>query len=1266
MEPTSKTRYVYADLHEPPGGAKSDEELTRRNQADALTQGQAQVLELIAAGAPLSEVLAALMRVIEAQSPNMLCSVLLLDPDGVHLRHGAAPNLPEEYTRAVDGVAIGANVGSCGTAAFRREAVFTEDVTTDPLWADFRDLALRHGLRACWSSPIFDNHRRVLGTFAMYYRQPCRPTAQHLWLIDIATQTAAIAINHQRAEVALRDSETRYRTLYDETPTMYFTVDVVGTVLSVNEFGATYLGYSPAELVGQSMLRVSAEEDRQDAMQHVAKCLAYPGEVFHWDLRMHRKDGHLLWVRETSRAVRKPDGIAVVLIVCQDITEKRLAEQALARTEALNSAILEASMDAVITMDHHGRLVEFNAAAERMFGRSRGDAAGHELAELLVPPELRDAHRKGLARHLATGDGPVLGKRVELPALRADGSRFQVELTVVRIPRSDPPLFAGTIRDITDRKQAEQTLQQGMQALENTFEYMDQGISIMDGELRLVGANRRFREILDFPERLCEPNTSFDALFRYNAERGDYGTGDVDEQVRTRVELARRFEPHRFERERPDGTIIEIRGRPIPGGGLVTTYTDITQRARSERELQRFRAALNLSSDGIYLVDCNALVILDCNDGACQALGYSREELVGRGVEHIFADRTREQVRTDYDRLVSGDNQQANFEALHRRKDGTAFPVEISRRIHQTASGPVLVGVARDISERKRAEEGLARRARQQESIARLGQLALGKIEREQLLDAALHTLREGGADAATILEFKGSDGEYVIRAAAGAGRETTRDDAFGDEDRRFAEAVRTLMTSALQRLQAEQRLAHLAQFDSLTGLPNRGLLRDRLMLGLARARRESKLLGVIFCHIHRFKEINDSMGHVVGDQVLIGVSRRLQEHLREVDTMARLGGDEFIVLVEKAEDAAAIGVVAQKICQAFVEPMVLDEREIIVTLSIGVSVFPEDGSNGDDLLKKADIAMYAAKGQGGNDFEFYQGKMDAKSSHDLNLQYSLRRALDAGEFVLHYQPQIAIHGGGTMGMEALIRWDHPELGLLPPAQFIRLAEDTGLIVPIGEWVLQAACAQCREWLDAGFAPITLCVNVSPRQFRQKDFTDKGFGDPHRAPPGSVESGTGNHRERADPECRRGDSKDAEVEPPWRAPGAGRFRHRLFIHELSQALSTDYVEGGSGIRAQHRARFERPGDCFLGYRVGAQAGPEDGRGGRGKLRAAAAAEVPELPGISGLLLQCAAARRGGRAVPLRSGKRNHSLLRQSRFSVARCWLIVSLPANTAG
>ncbi len=290
--------------------------------------------------------------------------------------------------------------------------------------------------------------------------------------------------------------------------------------------------------------------------------------------------------------------------------------------------------------------------------------------------------------------------------------------------------------------------------------------------------------------------------------------------------------------------------------------------------------------------------------------------------------------------------------------------------------------------------------------------------------------------------------------------------------------------------LQSEERFRHLAHHDPLTGLPNRVLLQDQGARALARARRNKNHIGILFIDLDRFKTINDSLGHSVGDALLREVADRIRLTVRDFDTVARMGGDEFVVLLSDLVDPAAAGSVAQHVLESLAKVTIIDGQHLHITPSIGISLFPGDANDFDELLKHADAAMYLAKENGRNGYQFFTSEINTLAHGRLAVETGLRHALAYDEFELHYQPQVALATGAIVGAEVLLRWRHPLRGLVGPDEFIPIAEDTGLIVPIGEWVLRTACAQYAEWQRQALPPFRLAINLSARQLRQKDLAD--------------------------------------------------------------------------------------------------------------------------------------------------------------------------------
>ncbi|MFC0215354.1 EAL domain-containing protein [Paenibacillus chartarius] len=307
------------------------------------------------------------------------------------------------------------------------------------------------------------------------------------------------------------------------------------------------------------------------------------------------------------------------------------------------------------------------------------------------------------------------------------------------------------------------------------------------------------------------------------------------------------------------------------------------------------------------------------------------------------------------------------------------------------------------------------------------------------------------------------------------------------EEDDKFSRSYATIRAMN-ERRKAEEKIVHMAYHDSLTNLPNRLLFNDRMNQAFQRAREAGKQAAIIFFDLDRFKVINDTLGHHVGDQLLRDLAKKLKSFVREQDVVARYSGDEFMILMHDIAHIDEVTEFVKGLPKVLREPFIYDEQELFVTASIGITLFPDDGTDGDTLIKNADIAMYRAKEKGGNNFQLYHPEMNKRSLHRLNLEIHLRKAVEKEEFHVYYQPLVDLGTGKIFGMESLVRWKHPEWGMVSPGEFIPLAEETGLIVPLGSWVLKEACKQTYAWSLMGYPRLCVSVNISMNQFHQPNF----------------------------------------------------------------------------------------------------------------------------------------------------------------------------------
>jgi diguanylate cyclase (GGDEF)-like protein/PAS domain S-box-containing protein len=522
---------------------------------------------------------------------------------------------------------------------------------------------------------------------------------------------------------------------------------------------------------------------------------------------------------------------------------------------------------------------------------------------------------------------------------------------------------------------------------------------------------------------------------------------------------------------------------------------------------------------GITRVSLNG-VLVDVNQKFCDMLGYDRSELIGKAVEDITHPDDYGQGSRLRALLVGSETKSASGEKRFIRKDGTLMWARRTMSIGCDGNGrpQYVVSVVEDISERKQTEIALQQSEEQFRQLAAhipqvfwIGDIAQRKLAyvspaAEELFGRSLEEIY--ASPRMLIRAVHKHDRQRLIsarRSAAGGSYDEVvrvvrpdgtmrwvRDRAFPvrDSDGKLYR-IAGIAEDITERRESEQRLVHLAHYDALTNLPNRLLFYDRLGQAIALARRNQWIVGVMFIDVDRFKYVNDTLGHPVGDKLLQKVSERLTRAVRSEDTVGRLGGDEFAVVLSNLGAMQDAEAVAQKIIRSIDEPFQLDGgTEVYVTASIGITLYPIDSMDQDALLKNADLAMYRAKDEGRNTYARYLPEMNNQNTGRLDMQAMLRRALERDEFVLYYQPRVDVQTNRIVGAEALIRWNSPELGFVSPEEFIPIAEEIGLIVPIGEWVLRTACAQNRAWQDAGHAPLLMSVNLSARQFREKNLAE--------------------------------------------------------------------------------------------------------------------------------------------------------------------------------
>ncbi len=654
--------------------------------------------------------------------------------------------------------------------------------------------------------------------------------------------------------------------------------------------------------------------------------------------------------------------------------------------------------------------------------------------------------------------------------------------------------------------------QADMQALQELKHYSDQvigtmpnGLMVLDSELRLRTINQAALGMLGLQtvgtlvgSRLdeCLPDDELHALAR----------SMLDGREETR-RLVLGPLPNR------QGSILvlDLSATTIDEApALIIQLQDETDKMQAAQERERFRTALDVTEDAIFLIDRATLRFVDMNATACASLGYTREELLEMGPHDIKPELSKVDIERRLDTILSTPTRSGRLDARHQRKNGYLFPVEIVLRGFESGGRTLVVAVARDVTSRKRAEASLMLAQRALESSANGIIITDCQQPDNPIVYVNPAFERITGYSEAEILGrncrfLQGDDrsqpGVAAMRKAIAERKESRqvvrnyRKDGKPFWNELYVAPVLAedgsvthfvgVQNDISEQKRAEANLLHMATHDALTGLPNRSLLQDRILQAMGYADRTGRSVAVLFIDIDRFKHINDGLGHAAGDALIGMMAKRLRSAVRMVDTVARIGGDEFVVVLTEVARESDVTLVIPTLFAAIHQPVQVGEHELTVTASIGISTYPRDGRDVASLLKNADTAMYQAKESGRNGFRFYTQEMNANAVDRLRLENDLRNAIKGDELVLHYQPQLDTASGRIVAAEALLRWQHPKLGMVSPADFIPLAEETGLIVPIGEWVLRRVCAQLRNWAEAGLSVIAIAVNLSPRQFHQ-------------------------------------------------------------------------------------------------------------------------------------------------------------------------------------
>ncbi|UXY53572.1 EAL domain-containing protein [Pseudomonas tohonis] len=809
-------------------------------------------------------------------------------------------------------------------------------------------------------------------------------------------------------------------------------------------------------------------------------------------------------------------GLALVFVLrinrrlSGEMSRRALLEDELRTSEQHYRGLVE-SLNAIaweMRLDEH-RFTYVSPHAERLLGYPLADWLEPGFWQRTLHPEDAQRAEYFCNEEVAAGRDHSFDYRM----LAADGRVLWIRDIVTLDPQGDSQIIRGLMIDITEAKDTEHALRLSQQKFASVFHNCPDVIALarrQDG--RLLDVNRTFEQQTGV--------SAAQAIGRTATELGIWGTPDMGPGLLQRLqsESLHNLEMT-FRRQSGESFTGLISAQPIDLDGvpaLIVVVRDITLVKETQQQLkiseEKFARAFHASPDGLLITRLADGRLIEANEGFTRITGYTAREAADRSTLELGIWANPED-RQQMVRVISDQGSLRNFTAPVRTKGGSIRLCELTAQPIPINGEACVLTIARDITERQHMQEKLLQAATVFESTAEgvmitdteqritavnrafteitgyseaeaLGQsprlLASGQHD-SAFYAAMWHQLAADGHWQGEIWNRRKNGEPYPEWLTISAVR--NRDDQITHFVGVFADI------STLKHAQA--RLDYQAHHDPLTGLPNRILFESRLQAALLDATTDAQQGAVLFIDLDRFKHINDSLGHPVGDLLLKSIAARLKDQLRDIDTVARLGGDEFIILLPGLHNAADAEHVASKVLACFSAPFEADDHEFFTSASIGISLYPEHGNDVATVVKNADAAMYRAKSKGRNRIEFYTRDLTFQANERMALEIELRRALERGELSLYYQPKLCLQNRRLIGAEALIRWHHPLFGEISPERFIPLAEENGLILPLGDWVLAEACRQMREWQDrhAPFGPLS--VNLAGAQLRQPQLVER-------------------------------------------------------------------------------------------------------------------------------------------------------------------------------
>lgn len=915
----------------------------------------------------------------------------------------------------------------------------------------------------------------------------------------------------------LQAQELELQTLFQALPDIYFRLAPDGTVLDYRAQSVDELYVEPEVFLGRP-LRESLPESLSQLLEDRINQTLRTNEmqVFEYDLTVRGVEHHY-----EARLIKLPDKEQLILII-RKISDQYRARQELLLSEKRFRTIFEQAAVGVALIDSKtGRILRINQRYCDMLGYTSEEMTGGKTFPQITHPEdhQRDENNLDL---LLTGE--IDQFEMEKRYIHRDGSIIWCNLTVSPTwhPDEEPTNHIAVAVDITERKQAEAALQESESQLRTLINATPDIICFKDGQGRWLQANDADLELFAL--------TGVDYRGKTDSELADF-TAPMYRKAFLACEESdeRAWRNRRTLRceeaiPRMDGTtaIYDVIKVPLhlddgTRRGLIILGRDITDRKRVEQKLalanSEWTQALDQFDDAVYLLDTD-LQLLKANKAFYQMTGLEPEQSLGQPITEMLHPDGGAHTCPICSKLIDGTESIFTLDENDTRNpDKKPVEVKIKRLRDESGTSTGMLISMHDLTHTRQIEERLRLAASVFENTdegviitdanARILDVnkAFTRIQgysREEVIGKNPRIFKSGHHDQSFFRDMwrnlnetghwrgemwnRRKNGELfpkwqtINRVVDAEGNLTHYVGIFAD---------------ITHIKQSQEKLDHLGHHDALTDLPNRLLLNERLEQAVKHAQRHNSLLAVIFLDLDNFKHINDSLGHPVGDQLLQEVSQKLLQATRQDDTVARIGGDEFVLLLEDIGKPENAGIAAEKLTAIFAEPFQLVEHSIRVTASLGICICPQDGEDPSTLLRNADSAMYRAKEEGRNTYQFYTEELTRNAFERVLLENNLRQAIDEKQLCLLYQPQYDLQTDRVIGLEVLLRWNHPELGTISPAKFIPLAEESGLIHPIGEWVLKTACQQGQLWQQQGLDFGRIAVNIAGPQLQRGNLVNE-------------------------------------------------------------------------------------------------------------------------------------------------------------------------------